>query len=247
MKDKKIWVVFTDGASSGNPGPGGWGSIAVSPLGQVHELGGSESPTTNNRMELTAAIQALQKIDDRGAPIDIYTDSTYVIRGITQWIWAWKKKGWISAEGKPIANVDLWQQLSSLTIGRTLRWIHVRGHAGIPGNERADEIAVQFSKGGRPSLYRGELDTYSIDILDLSKNSQPDPSQSRGLKKKSSSPKKPHSYLSCVNGAPQRHATWSDCERRVQGRSGAKFKKAMTQEEEAEILRTWGFSPTDLK
>ncbi len=247
MTEKKPWIVFTDGASSGNPGPGGWGAIAVSPQGSVHEIGGSETPTTNNRMELMAAIEVLRRIDDGGAPIEIYTDSTYVIRGITQWIWAWKKKGWISAEGKPVANVELWQKLSAATAQRAIRWNHVRGHCGIAGNERADEIAVQFSKGGRPVLFEGPLENYSVSILDFSKNTSADSTGHASSSKKRGSSKKPFSYLSCINNQPQRHKTWGDCEKRVQGRSGARFKKAMSQSEEAEILRSWGFSPSDLR
>jgi ribonuclease HI len=250
MTEQKSWIIFTDGASSGNPGPGGWGAIAISPQQIVYELGGSETHTTNNRMELTAAIQALKQMKDIEAPIEIYTDSTYVIRGITQWIWGWKKKGWISAEGKPIANVELWQQLSSITAHRPIRWNHVRGHSGIAGNERADEIAVQFSKGYRPSLYQGRLEHYSVPILDAVLNpsigSITQASQMSAQQKNRTSSKKPFSYLSCVNHQPQRHTSWSECERRIQGRSGAKFKKAMSQAEEVEILRSWGFTPSDL-
>ncbi len=244
---QKPWIIFTDGASSGNPGPGGWGAITISPSGQVLELGGAEAHTTNNRMELISAIQALQKTQDRGASIEVYTDSTYVIRGITQWIWGWKKKGWVTTEGKPVANAELWQQLASQTLGRKVKWNHVRGHCGIPGNERADEIAVHYSKGGRPSLFHGSLENYPISILDLSRIATANAENSNSAKKKSTSPKKAYSYLSCVDGHLRSHATWSDCEKQVQGRSGARYRKATSAEDEESSLKSWGFSLSDLK
>src|SRR5688500_13198877 len=107
-------VVFVDGASSGNPGPGGWGAVVVTQVGEVFECGGGEPQTTNNRMELRAAIEALARIRKLPGPVDIFTDSVYVIRGITQWIWGWRKKGWVLAGGGEVSNKDLWQKLSSL-------------------------------------------------------------------------------------------------------------------------------------
>ena len=233
--------MFADGASSGNPGPGGWGSIVCIYPNQIIELGGSESFTTNNRMELTAVIRALDFTRQWDMPIEIYTDSTYVIRGITQWIWGWKKKDWINSEGKPVANADLWKILSSLVVRRTIDWKYVRGHSGIPGNERVDQIAVDFSKGTRPYLFEGKLSDYRVDLSDIPQNCLLPESRSR-----ESSPKKPFSYLSLVGGVPMRHAAWAECEKRVKGTSGAKFKKAMTHNEEKEILNSWGFDIKDV-
>jgi ribonuclease HI len=134
-------VIHTDGACSGNPGPGGWGVILKS--GDVEkELSGGEANTTNNRMELLAAIAALEALK-RPARVDLYTDSQYVRGGITGWIHGWKKNGWKTADRKPVKNVDLWQRLDQALGEHQVRWHWVKGHAGHPENERADELARQ--------------------------------------------------------------------------------------------------------
>ena len=140
---KKI-TIYTDGACSGNPGPGGWGAVLIY---QKHEkdIFGSEKETTNNRMELTAAIKALQIIKEP-SDIDIFTDSTYVRDGITKWITNWKKNGWRTANKKPVKNADLWQELDTIIIDHKINWYWVKGHAGHPLNERADALAVKGSE-----------------------------------------------------------------------------------------------------
>jgi ribonuclease HI len=137
----KVVEAFTDGACRGNPGPGGWGVLLRSG-GRVKELFGGEPATTNNRMELTAAIRALQALK---APcrVDIYTDSTYVRNGITQWLPNWQARGWRTADRKPVKNQDLWLELAGATRRHEVVWHWVRGHAGHPENERADELANQ--------------------------------------------------------------------------------------------------------
>jgi ribonuclease HI len=229
-------VIFTDGASSGNPGPGGWGAVIAMPEGKILELGGRESSTTNNRMELTGAIRALITTKGADQRIHLYTDSTYVIQGITKWIWGWRKRNWITSEGKEVANTDLWKELSSLVQNQKIEWKYVRGHTGVPGNERTDEIAVAFSKGVRPNLYDGPLLKYSVPIYDLP------PDTDLPEMKPKQAPSRPYSYLSVVDNVPMRHSTWAECETRVKGRSGAKFKKAMSLEEEIKILKLWGVS-----
>ena len=134
-----MYVIFTDGACSGNPGPGGWGARLEGPDG-VTELKGGEASTTNNRMELLAAIEALASLPD-GAQVTLTTDSTYVKEGISSWIHNWKKRGWKTAAKKPVKNVDLWQALDAQNARHTIDWQWVKGHAGHPGNERADELA----------------------------------------------------------------------------------------------------------
>lgn len=136
---KKI-EIFTDGACSGNPGPGGWGAILRYGKHEK-ELSGGEDETTNNRMELTAAIEALKALKKSGN-VDLYTDSTYVKKGIEEWIAGWKAKGWKTANKKPVKNQDLWQDLDEMMQKHnvTLHW--VKGHAGHPENERADQLAV---------------------------------------------------------------------------------------------------------
>lgn len=132
-------VIYTDGACKGNPGPGGWGAVLQSG-GHEKELWGGEKLTTNNRMELTAVIEALASLRRR-CTIDLYTDSEYVRNGITSWIHGWKARGWRTADKKPVKNVELWQKLEALAAGHEVRWHWVRGHAGHPGNERADMLA----------------------------------------------------------------------------------------------------------
>lgn len=131
--------IFTDGACSGNPGPGGWGAI-LRFNGTEKEIWGGERQTTNNRMELTAAIMALEALK-RPVPVRIHTDSTYVKDGITQWIHGWKARGWKTAAKKPVKNIDLWQRLDAALADHKIEWHWVKGHAGHPENERADELA----------------------------------------------------------------------------------------------------------
>ena len=138
MKDVEA---FTDGACRGNPGPGGWG-VLLRWGASVKELSGGEIHTTNNRMELTAAIQALTALKER-CRVALYTDSTYVRSGITEWLPAWRARGWRTADKKPVKNQDLWQALSEQAARHEVSWHWVKGHAGHPENERADELANQ--------------------------------------------------------------------------------------------------------
>jgi len=131
--------VYTDGACSGNPGPGGWGAILTSGDNE-REISGGEADTTNNRMELMAAIMALETMK-RPVEVHLHTDSTYVRDGITKWIHGWKKNGWRTAAKKPVKNADLWQRLEEAAGRHTVEWHWVKGHAGHPQNERADELA----------------------------------------------------------------------------------------------------------
>ena len=136
-----MYKIFTDGACSGNPGPGGWGALICGPEGD-NELTGGAAETTNNRMELQAAIEALKSLPD-GSTICLTTDSVYVKDGITSWIKNWKARGWKTAGKKPVKNVDLWQALDSQAQRHQIEWRWVKGHAGHAGNERADELARQ--------------------------------------------------------------------------------------------------------
>jgi ribonuclease HI len=131
--------LFTDGACKGNPGPGGWG-VVLRVGERVKELHGGEPATTNNRMELTAVIQGLAALK-RPCKVQVSTDSQYVQKGISQWIVDWKRRGWRTADRKPVKNVDLWQQLDALAAKHEIEWLWVKGHAGHPENERADELA----------------------------------------------------------------------------------------------------------
>lgn len=143
---------YTDGACSGNPGPGGWGVVLIARDGdtvvKTRELQGGEADTTNNRMELMAAITALEVLD-RATQITVVTDSAYVKNGVTQWIAGWKRNGWKTAAKKPVKNVDLWQRLEAAQARHTVDWQWVKGHAGHPENERADELARAGLKEAR--------------------------------------------------------------------------------------------------
>ena len=134
-----MYEIFTDGACSGNPGPGGWGALICNGENE-NELTGGAAETTNNRMELLAAIEALKSLPD-GSAVRLTTDSVYVKDGITTWIKNWKARGWKTAAKKPVKNVDLWQELDSEAQRHSVEWHWVKGHAGHAGNERADELA----------------------------------------------------------------------------------------------------------
>jgi len=139
MSQENRVTIYTDGACSGNPGPGGWGVIMR--FGEhERELKGGEAETTNNRMELTAAIEALNALK-RPCAVDLYTDSTYVRCGISEWMYGWKRKNWKTAANKPVKNADLWQALDAARERHDVTWHWVKGHAGHPDNERADELA----------------------------------------------------------------------------------------------------------
>ena len=134
-----IVEIYTDGACRGNPGPGGWGALLTIDEHEK-ELSGAEVLTTNNRMELTAVIRALEALK-RPTEVRIFTDSEYVRRGITEWVKNWKARGWKTADRKPVKNQDLWEQLDALAAGHKIEWRWVKGHSGVPGNERVDRLA----------------------------------------------------------------------------------------------------------
>ena len=162
-------IVFTDGASKGNPGPGGWGVVTATPDGHVTELGGGAALTTNNKMELTGAIRAFAHLRGTSGKVEVYTDSTYVIQGIREWIHGWRRRGWKTSTGSDVLNRDLWEELAELTSARgprAITWHYVRGHVGTPGNERVDEIADAFATGKAVSLYDGPLVGYEVPLVD---------------------------------------------------------------------------------
>jgi ribonuclease HI len=146
-KPQTAVTIYTDGACSGNPGPGGWGAILTFGVTEK-ELFGGEKATTNNRMELMGAIAALESLT-RPCPVVLYTDSQYVQKGIKEWIHGWKKRGWKKADGKPVINADLWQRLDTAAKPHKVDWRWVRGHSGDPMNERADGLARKGTESVR--------------------------------------------------------------------------------------------------
>ena len=231
MKKDEI-IIFTDGASKGNPGPGGWGAVVVLPEGKAVELGGFEKHTTNNRMELSGAVSALREIAKRKEKISVYTDSRYLIGGITGWIYGWQKNNWKTKEKKAVLNKDLWQKLFESTEDKKIKWHYVGGHVGVAGNERCDEIASGLATGEQVILYRGPLSGYKIEIDNLGH----DAAKKKAKNKKSA---KAYSYLSLVNGVLKIDKTWPDCEKRVKGQRGARCQKAVSAAEEKEIIQNW--------
>ena len=157
-KPVRVVAAACDGACSGNPGPGGWGALLRFEDGSVHELGGADRATTNNRMELTAALALLEAIKElpRAAQLSIRTDSRYLIDGFSKWIQGWKRKGWRTASGGAVLNRDLWELLDQARL-EGVSLVHVKGHSGDPDNDRCDAIAVAFSKGQMPAMAAGEV------------------------------------------------------------------------------------------
>jgi len=143
LNKKIILTIYTDGACSGNPGPGGWG-VLLQYGSKEKTLKGGDPNTTNNRMEMMAAIKAIEAHNETyTGEIILWTDSTYVMKGITEWVHGWKKKNWIKSDKKPVVNTDLWKVLDKLNSQKNIQWNWVKGHAGVEGNERADELARQ--------------------------------------------------------------------------------------------------------
>jgi ribonuclease HI len=228
------FFIFADGASKGNPGPGGWGVVALHG-DTVIELGGKENNTTNNRMELTAVIEALRHISLGN--ITIYTDSAYVVNGITKWIKGWEARDWKTLQKEDVLNKDLWQRLDDLVDSKKIEWKLVSGHVGIAGNERVDEIATAFASGEVPKLFNGQVKDYGIkNILEINY----DEAKQQQKKKSSARSKiKAYSYISLVDGVLKIHKTWAECEKEVKGKSKAKFMKSINPEDEQKIVSEW--------
>lgn len=232
--------IFTDGACSGNPGPGGWAAIVVAAGRRVIELAGREEPTTNNRMELGGVIAGLRAVSAMPGMAVVHSDSTYVISGITTWIKGWKRRGWTTAAGEPVKNEDLWRALTALVDARGrggVEWRWVKGHSGHDANERCDVIAVALAKRQPVALYDGPLLEYPYGSL-LPSEAKPLPARPKASDRKAADTR-PASYISLLNGELQRHATWAECESRVKGRP-AKFKKVRSEEEAVDVRKSWG-------
>ncbi len=250
LKSEKI-IIFTDGSSRGNPGPGGFAAIIIAPQNrdlqqttnnlQLIEIGGREEHTTNNRMEVTAAIKALETL--KGLTLNlgksrtlVYSDSSYLINGITKWIYGWQKNGWKTKTKQPVENQDLWEKLIIVTVDKKIDWKIIAGHVGVLGNERCDEIATAFADNLKPKLYNGSLERYPIkNILDIKID------ESAKIKKsedRNHSKAKAYSYVSMINGIIKTHKTWARCEARVKGKP-ARYKKALSPEEEKIIIKSF--------
>jgi len=238
-------IIYCDGACSGNPGPGGWGSIIIF-SDCVVELGGYQKLATNNQMEILAAIKALEYIYDSRKKLDqisIYTDSNYLINAITKWIYGWTQNNWITTNGDPVKNEEIFKVLLNLVNELKpikIDWQYVPGHQGILGNERVDQIAVSFSRKEELSLdlFHGSIETYPFteilsykhaDSLEEKSSIHPNPSSSKKLV----------GYLALVSGQVSAVKTWNECSKLTQGRAGAKYRKFTSRNEALAILSGW--------
>ena len=246
--------IFTDGACSRNPGPGGYGSILYFSDGKVKELGGAFSNTTNNQMEMMAILESLKVLTkEEPTNIRVYTDSMYCINGITKWMFGWKRNNWKTREEKNVLNKNLWQSIDLMlsklsepsefsTVQSTVKWFHVPAHSNFMPNERVDQIAVAFSKNKHFTLYQGDYKNYNVDLFkDIKKVEDGNFKKSFSNSfSNSNKGKKAYSYVSRVYGVVQVHKTWSECEARVKGQSGVKFRKALSANEEKKLIKDFG-------
>lgn len=236
-------IAYTDGACLGNPGPGGWGVRILYPNGEVRELGGRDAATTNNRMELQAAIEALQVLS--AAPqVTIYTDSRYLIDGLTKWLALWRQRGWVTAAHTPVKNRDLWSRLERLNHPGVI-WRHVRGHSGDPNNERVDTIARTCATGACPPLYCGEAGAPADPVAPgvATAQSAPESAAATAMSPRAGPPAGPVRYVSIVQGTVALDTDWAACAARVRGRPGARYRKVRTPEELAAFCAAHGVAP----
>ncbi|MFT5037373.1 MAG: ribonuclease HI [Candidatus Azotimanducaceae bacterium] len=225
--------IFTDGAAKGNPGPGGYGAVLL--FGDtVLEIGEGKKLTTNNEMELRAVVEALKNVAVEEGSVEIYTDSKYVVEGATGWIFGWMKNGWQTKSGEDVMHKAIWQELIDLLKKVNVDWHKVPGHVGIIGNERADTIASSLAEGKEIVLYNGKRDGYGYEIENVEYDKQKALERSEARKRQAT---KAYSYISKVDGVIEIHETWKECESRVKGKKGVRFKKSVSEEEEKTIIQ----------
>lgn len=230
-------IIFTDGACLGNPGPGGWGLIFADQAGQVVEKGGYQAQTTNNRMEMQAILESMKLLHNKKGKCILYSDSTYALKGLTEWLPAWRSQNWTTSSGKPVANEDLWRQMAeeydrlSRRSDLEIKWQYVKGHAGLPGNERADAIASGFASQSSLELYEGERAEYPTSL------EVPSSLPVAPKKPKPKGGKAPYGYVSYVEEQFHFDRQWRDCEARVKGRKGKVLFRKVFSEEEKELFR----------
>lgn len=227
--------IYTDGACLGNPGPGGWAAL-IDADGRREEISGAAPQTTNNRMELTAVIEALRRVPPP-TPVRVITDSQYVLQGMTRWLPGWRRRGWRTADGQPVLNRDLWEQLVALDGGR-VQWEWVRGHQRHPENTRVDALA-------RARAREAQAQRCSTAAQGAGPPVPPRPGGPGDGAAAQERPRWP-SYLSLVDGELRRHADWPSCQQRVQGKRGARFKKCRSAAEEHATVVAWGLPPAAL-
>lgn len=252
----KAIKIYTDGSSIGNPGPGGWAAVIYFD-NKVKELGGyGGDESTNNKMEINSSIEALKFVyenifnKDEDIKIEICSDSAYLINGITKWIFGWMKNGWVNKMEDEVANRDLWEKLHFYTSKMKVSWSKVAGHSGVHVNERCDIIANGFATKEDVKLFDGDESEYEKAVnLGERRSSSKTKGQFKNTESKGLSDmnnivtvsKKPKSgyYISYVNQILMKHETWTECEARVKGVKGAKFKKVKDLMEEEAVVKQW--------
>lgn len=224
--------IFTDGAAKGNPGPGGYGAVLL--LGDtVLEIGEGKELTTNNEMELRAVVEALKNVPADLKNVEVYTDSKYVVEGATGWIFGWMKNGWKTKAETDVSHKEIWQELIELLKKVKVDWHKVPGHVGLIGNERADTIASDLGEKKDVALYNGKREGYEYEIENVEWDKEKAAERSKARKRQA---QKAHSYISRVEGVIEIHKTWKECEDRVKGKKGVKFKKSISAAEEKTII-----------
>ncbi len=224
--------IYTDGAARGNPGPAGYGYVCIDTKHDTAiEGGGRFSFATNNQMELTAVLEALRLIGDTHETVALYTDSKYVIQGMKQWVHAWQRNGWQTSQKEPVLNSNLWKDIVKLAAGKTIEWLYVPGHAGVPLNERVDTIATHYADQVHETLYNGSYTAYTYKHTDTVQSSIQE------KKKKTSSA---GYYVVVKNREVTRYETWEACKRAVHGIKGVKYKKVENEIQEKAFLATIG-------
>lgn len=224
-------IIYTDGAARNNPGRAGFGAIVIDEKkDSVTELGGHYPHATNNQMELTAAIRALEHVEAvgyKGEKVLLHTDSSYVIQGMQKWIFSWQKNNWQTSQKKQVENILLWKNLLSISEGKDVEWIYVKGHAGIPLNERSDEIATSFADGVPIILFKGSKDGYGYAH-----------EKNDSVKQRTTTKKKAGTsyYVVVIKKDIFRYETWKECESAVRGVKGVRFKKVSSSDEEERFL-----------
>lgn len=233
----KTLTIYTDGASRGNPGPGGWGAVILVD-GMAMEIAGGSKRATNNQMELQAVISVLSDSGAKGhkGPVVVYSDSAYVVNGMNSWVYGWEKKGWVTMAKTPVENKGLWQEALVLLkeYGNKLSIEKVKGHDGDLYNERCDELAVSAALDETPKHFQGtqkDYDHFLVQIGTTAKKSAP--------KKTKSSTAPAYSYVSLVGGKVYADKTWKECEARVKGTKGAKYKKVFSKAEETGLVQDY--------
>lgn len=235
-------IIYTDGASRGNPGPGGWAAVVLAGE-HAMELVGNVERATNNQMEL-AGVEAV--LSDSGAkawegPVVVYSDSMYVINGMTKWAHGWERNGWITSAKTPVENKVQWQNLLKLIreYGKRLSVEKVKGHAGDLYNERCDELAVAAALGEEPKVFSGTVEQYKTFLEEMGFSEMKMAFKKAATKSKSKSDAVAYSYVSMVDGVVHADKTWAACEKRVKGKKGAKYKKVFSKAEETELMQDY--------